>query len=80
MGLCSLTLPGLDVKYEWRALHDRLLDDFPTIEDVLPTTMRGTLLIVHRGTANVDSWLDSINQAILGRRLMSRVRAEKPES
>jgi hypothetical protein len=30
-----LTLPGLDVKSDWSAVHDRLLDDFDEIEDVL---------------------------------------------
>jgi hypothetical protein len=47
--LRSLTLPGLDVRSDWRAVHDRLLDDFPAIDDVLPTTMVATLLIAYRG-------------------------------
>jgi hypothetical protein len=36
--LYSLTLPGLDVRSDWRVVHDRLLDDFPAVDDVLPTT------------------------------------------
>ena len=35
MKLYSVTLPGLDVRSDWRTVHDRLLDDFPAIEDVL---------------------------------------------
>ena len=69
MKLYSLTLPGLDVRSDWRAAHDRLLDDFPAIDDVLPTTMVATLVIVYRGSEQVDGWLRSIEEALLGRRL-----------
>lgn len=69
MKLYSLTLPGLDVPSDWRAVHDRLLDDFPAIDDVLPTTMPATVLIVYRGSARLDAWLQSIDEAVLGRRL-----------
>jgi hypothetical protein len=65
--LYSLTLPGLDVRSDWRAVHDRLLDDFPAIDDVLPTTMTATVLIVYEGSAQIDGWLDSIDEAILSR-------------
>lgn len=65
MKLYSLTLPGLDVRSDWRAVHDRLLDEFPAIDDVLPTTMVATVLIVYRGSAQVDGWLDSIEEALL---------------
>jgi hypothetical protein len=67
--LYSLTLPGLDVRSDWRAVHDRLLDDFPAIDDVLPTTVAATVLIAYRGDAEVDGWLGSIDDALLGRRL-----------
>ena len=46
MNLYSLSLPGLDVRSDWRAVQDRLLDDFPAIDDVLPTTTTATILIV----------------------------------
>jgi hypothetical protein len=69
--LYSLTLPGLDVGSDWRAAHDRLLDDFAEIDDVLPTTMVATLVIVYRGSAQVDGWLNSIDEALLSRRLRS---------
>jgi hypothetical protein len=69
--LYSLTLPGLDVRSDWRAVHDRLLDDFPAIDDVLPTTMAATVVIAYRGSAEVDGWLGSIDEALLSRRLRS---------
>ena len=64
-----LTVPGLNVAPDWRAVHDRLLDDFPGITDVLATTMTATLLIVYAGDANVEDWLESISHAIRSRRL-----------
>ena len=65
MKLYSLTLPGLEVRRDWRTVHDRLLDDFAAIEDVLPTTIPATVVIVYRGAARIDRWLDSIDEAIL---------------
>jgi hypothetical protein len=67
--LYSLTLPGLDVGSDWRSARDRLLDDFPEIDDVLPTTMIATLVIIYRGAEQVDGWLYSIDEALLSRRL-----------
>jgi hypothetical protein len=72
--LYSLTLPGLDVRADWRVVHDRLLDDFPAIDDVLPTTMVATVMIAYRGPAEIDGWLGSINEAVLSRRLRSARR------
>ena len=65
--LYMLTLPGLDVRSDWRAVHDRLLDDFDEIEDVLATTMPATLLIVYGGDPEVDGWLDGVSEAVLSR-------------
>jgi hypothetical protein len=65
--LFMLAVPGLKVAADWAAVHDRLLDDFPEITDVLATTLPATLLIVHEGDANVDAWLEGIGQGILSR-------------
>ena len=70
--LFMLTVPGLKVASDWAAVHDRLLDDFPGITDVLATTMAATLLIVYEGDANVDAWLEGISDGILSRRLSAR--------
>jgi len=64
MKLYWLTLPGLDMRSDWRVVHDRLLDDFPAVDDVLPTTMVATLLVVYRGLPQADRWIDSINDAV----------------
>jgi hypothetical protein len=63
--LCQVTLPGLDVRYDWRVVHDRLLDEFSEVNDVLATTIRGTLLIVYEGPAEADAWLQAISETIL---------------
>ncbi len=65
--LFMLTVPGLRVASHWAAVHDRLLDDFPGITDVLATTMAATLLIVYQGDASVDAWLESVSDGILSR-------------
>ena len=67
--LYMITAPGLQVKSDWAAVYDRLLDDFPQVTDVLATTMTETLLIVYEGDADVDAWLDGVSDAILSRRI-----------
>jgi len=64
-----ITVPGLQVKFDWAAVHDRLLDDFPQVIDVLATTMPATLLIVYEGDAQIDAWLDGVDEGILSRRM-----------
>jgi hypothetical protein len=77
--LFMLTVPELEVKSDWATVHDRLLDDFPQVADVLATTMAGTLLIVYEGDADADAWLDGIGEAILIRRLRAaQPRMEMP--
>lgn len=67
--LFEITVPGLSVKSDWAAVHDRLLDDFPCVTDVLATTLPATLLIVYEGDSDIDSWLDGIRDALLSRRM-----------
>jgi hypothetical protein len=63
-----ITVPGLEVKSDWRIVHDRLLDDFPGVDDVLPTTSPETLLIVYRGRAEIDAWLEALSDGVLHQR------------
>jgi hypothetical protein len=74
--LYMITVPGLEVTSDWITVHDRLLDDFPEVTDVLATTMPETLLIVYEGAANVEAWLDGVSHGILSqRRLAATPRA-----
>ena len=79
--LYMITVPRLEVKSDWRTVHDRLLDGFPKVDDVLPTTTPETLLIVYRGRAHVDEWLDVLSEAVLLRRMRTggaRSRSARP--
>lgn len=70
--LFMMTVRDLDVRSDWRAVHDRLLDDFPGITEVLATTMAGTILIAYQGPAEIDAWLQSTGEALLSRRRRRR--------
>jgi hypothetical protein len=69
-GLCLITVPGLNVSSDWRVVHDRLLDEFPEVTDVLATTTRETILVVHENAAPGDAglWLDMVSETLLHRR------------
>jgi hypothetical protein len=75
--LYMITVPGLSVRSDWRPVHDRLLDDFPEVTDVLATTVPETLLIVYEGTANIDAWLDGVSDGILSHRLLAARHPER---
>jgi hypothetical protein len=62
--LYMVTVPGLRVTSDFSVVHDRLLDDFPGIRDVLPTTIKATLLIVYVGRANLEAWLERAGDAV----------------
>jgi hypothetical protein len=74
-----ITVAGLEVKSDWRIVHNRLLDDFPHVDDVLPTTTPETLLIVYRGPAEIDDWLGALSEGLLHRRTgKSQTRKASP--
>jgi len=68
--LCLITVPGLHVSSDWRPVHDRLLETFPEVTDVLATTMKETILVVYQGAAPDDAsrWLDVVSETLLRRR------------
>lgn len=70
--LYMITVSGLEVKLDWRPVHDRLLDEFPRVTDVLATTIPETVLIVYEGRADVDAWLQTLNDAVFCRRMRAR--------
>jgi len=63
--LYQITVPGLQVSADWRLIHDRLLDEFSEVTDVLPTTMNSTILIVYEGSDDADAWLETVSETIL---------------
>ncbi|TMM00977.1 MAG: hypothetical protein E6G05_10360 [Actinobacteria bacterium] len=62
--LCQITVPGLEVRTDWRLVHDRLLDEFPDVTDVLATTMPATILITYRRSVDPDAWLAVISETV----------------
>lgn len=76
--LYQITVPGLQVSSDWRLVHDRLLDEFSEVTDVLPTTMNGTILIVYEGSDNARAWLETMSETIL--HLRSQIRARQNSS
>ena len=78
--LYMVTVPGLDVKSDWRQVHDCLLSEFPDITDVLATTIPQTVLIVYEGRADIDAWLEAVTETTLLRRITDRARrrTERP--
>jgi hypothetical protein len=75
--LCLITVPGLEVSSDWRLVHDRLLDEFPEVTDVLATTMKETILVVHEHAAPGDAgrWLDTVSETLLSRRRSRNARS-----
>jgi hypothetical protein len=78
--LYSITVPGLDVRRHWAPVHDRLLDDFPQITDVLATTIAETLLIVYEGEVDVDAWLASMSEGVLSDQRHARRKVRRPRA
>ena len=76
--LYMITMPGLEVKSDWRIVHDRLIDDFSEVDAVLPTTTPETLLIVYRGRAYADEWLDAMSEAVLLRQMQANGKRSRP--
>jgi hypothetical protein len=75
--LYQITVPGLQVSADWRLIHDRLLDEFSEVTDVLPTTMQGTILIVYEGSDDAGAWLKTVSETIVSETILhfrSRIR------
>jgi hypothetical protein len=66
--LYEITIPGLSVAAEQPVVRHRLLADFDDVLEVLATTMPATVLIVYRGAAKPDNWLDALTDAVATRR------------
>jgi hypothetical protein len=76
--LCEITIPGLSIKAEYRAVRHRLLADFPDVLEVLQTTRPATVLVVFRGEDEFDAWVDALSDSVATRRMSlgrSRIRS-----
>src|SRR5437660_664878 len=73
---CLITVPALRVSTDCRTVHDRLLDEFPQLTDVLTTTIKESILVVHEQAAPRTPAGGSIRSA--RRSFTARRRRSKP--
>jgi hypothetical protein len=64
--LCRITVPDLLVKRDFTAARQRLLADFPGIQQVVATTAPGTLLVLYSGREDVDAWREVLESITTG--------------
>jgi hypothetical protein len=67
--LYEITIPTLSMTTDFPAARHRLLADFPSVLDVLPTTMPETVLIVYEDEPEIDPWLDAVCDSVATRRM-----------
>jgi hypothetical protein len=74
--LCRITIPGLVVKRDFTAARQRLLAEFPSIEEVIATTAPGTLLVLCCGPEDLDAWLGTLEN-LAGSKARKTVRLRR---
>jgi hypothetical protein len=62
MHLCQIDVPGFDANDAFDGARAYLLDRFPEILDVLPTTRPATLVIGYRGPERLYAWAEALDQ------------------
>jgi predicted lipoprotein with Yx(FWY)xxD motif len=59
--VCRLTISGLSIKQDFNAARRRLMDDFPTIAEVIATTAPETVLVVASDPVDIDGWCEALH-------------------
>lgn len=59
--ICRITVSGLSIKQDFKAARRRLMDDYPTIEEVIATTTPGTVLILASDPVDIDGWCEAMH-------------------
>jgi len=72
--LFRITVPGLSIPRDFSAARRRLMDEFPTIEEVVATTAAGTLVVLSNGPEDVDGWLEGLRGVRAKRRESASAR------
>jgi hypothetical protein len=65
--VCRITVPGLSVERDFTTARQRLLAEFPNIDEVIATTAPGTLLVLASGRTDVDAWVDALIDSVTTR-------------
>ena len=69
-----IKVPGLSMKQDFKAARERLMNDFPMIEDVIATTAPGTVLIVASDPIDVDAWQETLRSVSTAQARTGRFR------
>jgi hypothetical protein len=78
--LCRITVSGLSIKQDFKAARVRLMDDFPTIEEVIATTAPGTVLIRASDPVDIDGWCKALHSVSSAQARADRFRLTRPPS
>jgi hypothetical protein len=62
VNLCQIDVPGFEASRAFIPTRAFLLDRFPEILDVLPTTRPATLVIGYRGAERVEAWAEALEE------------------
>jgi hypothetical protein len=62
MHLCQIDVPCFDADHAFDGVRAYLLDCFPEILDVLPTTRPATLVIGYRGPERLEAWAEALDR------------------
>ncbi len=72
--LFRITVPGLSAKSNFTAARERLLTDFPDVDEVVATMTPDTLLVVYSGRDEADAWCDALLDSVsTSQRIMRRL-------
>jgi hypothetical protein len=59
--VCRITVSGLSIERDFKDARRRLMDDFPTIEEVIATTAPETVLILASDPVDIDGWCEALH-------------------
>jgi hypothetical protein len=69
-----IAVPGMSMRQDFKAARQRLMDDFPTIEDVIATTASGTVLIIASDPIDVNAWQETLRSVTTAQARTGRFR------
>src|SRR5258708_24074481 len=76
--VCRITVSGLSIKQDFKAARRRLMDDFPTVEEVIATTAPETVLIIASNPVTTDGWCEARNPVAPPEARAGRFRLSPP--
>jgi hypothetical protein len=62
------------MRQDFKAARQRLMDDFPTIEDVIATTASETVLVIASDPIDVNAWQETLRSVTTAKARSGRFR------